>query len=531
MVDAGAFLCAERIEKACHYCPLFSKDDQATCALRVAACQLKCSCLIFCILTGQAPVMLFNSFEFLIFLPIVFWLYWFVFNKNVRVQNILILLASYVFYGWWDYRFLGLILLSTLVDYYSGIAIANASSRRAQKGFLIFSMAVNLGLLGFFKYYNFFVQSWVDLFQALGYPIKSVWTLQLILPVGISFYTFQTMSYTIDVFKGKIKATRDFISFAAFVSFFPQLVAGPIERASNLLPQIQKSREFTYRQGIDALRLILWGLFKKVVIADTLAPDVDYIFSNYASLNSSTLLLGAVYFAIQIYGDFSGYSDIAIGVAKLFGIELMSNFRFPYFSRNISEFWRRWHISLSTWFRDYLYIPLGGSRVSRERAIRNIFAIFVISGFWHGANWTFVAWGAIHASLYLPLFLLNKNRKYPHAEGPESIARLSWHNLWRMALTFSMVTLAWVFFRSANLVSAVSYLKTLAGNFAGPPEFTSGLPYIFVLFILEWHMRGNERSIVFSKKRVIRYALYVLMSFMIYDRLFSSEIQFIYFQF
>ena len=300
--------------------------------------------------------MLFNSIEFLFFLPVVFVLYWFVFSKNLNTQNSVILLSSYFFYGWWDYRFLSLILLSTIVDYLVGLNISKQGSKKKQKLLLLCSVLFNLSVLGFFKYYNFFVDSWVDLFSSLGYQIKSVWTLNIILPVGISFYTFQTMSYTIDIYRKKLKPTKDFISFASFVSFFPQLVAGPIERASNLLPQILKKRVFEYEQGIQGLRLILWGMFKKVVIADTLAPMVDNIFGNYQDLGGGVLWLGAVYFAFQIYCDFSGYSDIAIGTAKLFGFELMSNFRFPYFSRNIGEFWRRWHISLSTWFRIiYIY--------------------------------------------------------------------------------------------------------------------------------------------------------------------------------
>ena len=316
--------------------------------------------------------MLFNSLEYLLFLPTVFILYWFVFNKNLRIQNLLILISSYFFYGWWDYRFLILIFLSTIVDYIIGLNIPRQDSEKKQKSLLWFSVLFNLSILGFFKYYNFFVDSWVDLISSVGYEIKSVWTLNIILPVGISFYTFQTMSYTIDIYRKKLEPTKDFISFASFVSFFPQLVAGPIERASNLLPQILKKREFKYEQGVQGLRLILWGMFKKVVIADSLAPMVDDIFGNYQDYGGGSLWLGAIYFAFQIYCDFSGYSDIAIGTAKLFGIELMTNFKFPYFSRNIGEFWRRWHISLSTWFRDYLYIPLGGSMEGRWKSIRNI---------------------------------------------------------------------------------------------------------------------------------------------------------------
>jgi D-alanyl-lipoteichoic acid acyltransferase DltB (MBOAT superfamily) len=475
--------------------------------------------------------MLFNSFEFLIFLPIVFGLYWFVFQRNLKAQNGLVLVASYVFYGWWDYRFLGLILLSTLVDYSAGNALARVTNRGRRKAILAGSILFNLGLLGFFKYYNFFIASWMDMLRSLGFSTEGYSTLHIILPVGISFYTFQTLSYTLDVYKREIEPTKDFVAFAAFVSFFPQLVAGPIERAKNLLPQIQNKRQFTYRQGVDALRLIIWGFFKKVIIADTLAPDVDYIFGNADALSGGVLFLGATYFAIQIYCDFSGYSDIAIGVSKLFGFELMSNFKFPYFSRNISEFWHRWHISLSTWFRDYLYIPLGGSREGRGKAIRNIFIIFIVSGFWHGANWTFVIWGGIHALLYLPLFLISRNRVHVASVIAENRRLPGFLEIWQILRTFLLVTLAWVFFRSPNLHTATNYLINIFKHDFKPLEMTSGLIYILMLFLLEWQIRRDERIVVFSRRRWIRYALYVVMAFVIYDRLFSSDLQFIYFQF
>jgi len=335
-----------------------------------------------------------------------------VFKKDLKLQNLLILISSYVFYGWWDWRFLSLIFLSTVADYFVGLKIYDSQDDKVRKSYLWVSILFNLSLLGFFKYFNFFIDSWIDLLGSFGYEQKSVWTLNVILPVGISFYTFQTMSYSLDIYYKKLKPTKDFISFASFVSFFPQLVAGPIERASNLLPQILTRRVFKYEQGVQGLRLILWGMFKKVVIADSLGIRVDRIFENYQSMDGSVLLLGLVYFSFQIYCDFSGYSDIAIGTAKLFGIELMSNFKFPYFSRDIGEFWRRWHISLSSWFRDYLYIPLGGSKGGKWMSIKNIFIIFIVSGFWHGANWTFILWGLTHALLYIPLFLIGKNRQY-----------------------------------------------------------------------------------------------------------------------
>ena len=410
--------------------------------------------------------MLFNSIEFFLFLPIVFVLYWFAFNKNLRGQNSLILISSYVFYGWWDYRFLSLIFLSTVVDYIIGLNIPKQDLKKKQKLLLWCSVLFNLSVLGFFKYYNFFVDSWVHLFSSIGYEIKSVWTLNIILPVGISFYTFQTMSYTIDIYRKKLEPTKDFISFASFVSFFPQLVAGPIERASNLLPQILKKRKFQYKQGIQGLRLILWGMFKKVVIADSLAPMADNIFSNYQDLGGGTLWLGAIYFAFQIYCDFSGYSDIAIGTSKLFGFELMSNFKFPYFSRNIGEFWRRWHISLSTWFRDYLYIPLGGSKQGKWKSVRNIFIIFLVSGFWHGANWTFIIWGLFHSILFLPSFILNTNRKYTTSIIAENTLLPSPKEFLQIGTTFLLVIIGWVFFRSDTINDAFLYLSKMMSNYA-----------------------------------------------------------------
>ena len=391
--------------------------------------------------------MLFNSIEFFLFLPMVFVLYWFVFNKNLKTQNFLLLLSSYIFYGWWDLRFLSLIFLSSIVDYFIGLNLPNLNSNRKQKLLLFCSVAFNLTLLGFFKYYNFFVDSWINLLNSIGYQIKSIWTLNIILPVGISFYTFQTMSYTIDVYRKKLKPTKNFLSFASFVSFFPQLVAGPIERASNLLPQMLKKREFKYEQGVQGFRLILWGLFKKVVIADSIAPTVENIFTNYQDFGGVTLWLGAIYFAFQIYCDFSGYSDIAIGTSKLFGIELISNFKFPYFSRNIGEFWRRWHISLSTWFRDYMYIPLGGSKEGKWKSIRNIFLIFLVSGLWHGANWTFVFWGLFHSILFLPSFFLQTNRKFVSSIIGENNYFPTLKEFFQVLTTFISVTIGWVFFR------------------------------------------------------------------------------------
>ncbi|MGB3151469.1 MAG: MBOAT family O-acyltransferase, partial [Maribacter sp.] len=355
--------------------------------------------------------MLFNSLDFAIFLPIVFLLYWFVFKDNLKQQNMLVLVSSYIFYGWWDWRFLSLILFSTLVDYLVGLKLEKEANVFKRKFFLWISIFINLGFLAFFKYYDFFLENFISAFSFFGVEISAS-SLNIILPVGISFYTFQTLSYTIDVYRGKLKPCNDFIAFGSFVSFFPQLVAGPIERATDLLPQFYLSRKFDYEKAVDGLRQILWGFFKKIVIADNCAEFSNLIFDNSDNYNGSTLILGALFFTFQIYCDFSGYSDIAIGTSKMFGFELKRNFAVPYFSRDIAEFWRRWHISLSKWFRDYLYIPLGGSKGGKFFQLRNTFIIFLVSGFWHGANWTFLAWGALNAIYFVPLLLLGKNRKH-----------------------------------------------------------------------------------------------------------------------
>lgn len=478
--------------------------------------------------------MLFNSLDFAIFLPIVFALYWFVFKKHLGSQNVLLLLASYVFYGWWDYRFLTLIAFSTLVDFTVGTYLAKTTQRLHRKLLLWVSIVVNLGLLGFFKYSNFFIESFVDAFTLFGYPLQG-YALQIILPVGISFYTFQTLSYTIDVYRNKIKATSNFIAFATFVSFFPQLVAGPIERASNLLPQFSRQRTFTYARAVDGLRQILWGLFKKVVIADNCATFVTTIFDNYEDYSGSTLLLGAVFFAFQIYGDFSGYSDIAIGTSRLFGFNLKQNFAYPYFSRDIAEFWRRWHISLSTWFRDYLYIPLGGSRGSKYNQIRNVFVIFIVSGFWHGANWTFIVWGALNAIYFLPLLLLKRNRVHTQIVAQDKIVP-NFRELGSMVLTFLMVVVSWIFFRADNMSVALSYIGRL-GNidlFSIPVIRPT---YLFVLvvgfLVIEWVGRRNKYAIEklwLSYPSPIRWAMYYTIAMVIF--LYGNKGEtFIYFQF
>jgi alginate O-acetyltransferase complex protein AlgI len=475
--------------------------------------------------------MLFNSIEFLLFLPIIFVLYWFVFDKKLKYQNLLILVSSYVFYGWWDYRFLSLILLSTVVDYFIGLGISNQASLKNKRILLWCSVLFNLGVLGFFKYYNFFIDSWIDLFSSVGYDIKSVWTLNIILPVGISFYTFQTMSYTIDIFKGKLNPTKDFISFASFVSFFPQLVAGPIERASNLLPQILKKREFKYEQGVQGLQLMLWGMFKKVVIADSLAPLVNDIFGNYQEFGGGALWLGAIYFAFQIYCDFSGYSDIAIGISKLFGFELMSNFKVPYFSRNIGEFWRRWHISLSTWFRDYLYIPLGGSKEGKWKSLRNVLIIFLVSGFWHGANWTFIVWGLFHSILFIPSFVFKTNRKFVSSVIAENSFMPSLKELFQVLITFLLVTIGWVFFRSETIGGSFNYLNFMFTSFNINSIPVKGLFYIIILLFFDFVFKNNSRNIFENLSTRQKHLTTMLFFIMICVHLSNNKPDFIYFQF
>ncbi|MEL6657861.1 MAG: MBOAT family O-acyltransferase [Bacteroidota bacterium] len=482
--------------------------------------------------------MLFNSIDFAIFLPVVFLLYWFVANRSLAWQNALVVLASYVFYGWWNWRFLSLIVFSTLVDFVVGRRLAKEKNPFRRKALLWTSVVVNLGFLGFFKYYNFFLENFVQAFSFFGRDINAS-SLNIILPVGISFYTFQTLSYTIDVYRNKLQPTQDFVAFAAFVSFFPQLVAGPIERASNLLPQFYRERQFSYTQAVDGLRQILWGLFKKVVIADNCAEFANYIFNNSADLNGSTLVLGAVFFAFQIYGDFSGYSDIAIGTAGLFGFQLKQNFAFPYFSRDIAEFWRRWHISLSTWFRDYLYIPLGGSRGSVGNKVRNTFIIFVVSGFWHGANWTFIFWGLLNAIYFLPLLLINRNRS--HLGVVAKGRRLpSGQEVALMLFTFSLTLLAWVFFRAENIGHALSYIGGIfsASLFSIPAYTGVGRSMFIVLLIvlflgIEWLGREEEYAIAkigLNWNSTYRYTFYYILILSII-LLGGDEQVFIYFQF
>ncbi len=488
--------------------------------------------------------MLFNSFNFLLFLPLVFVLYWFVTNRSLKLQNILLLISSYFFYACWDWRFLFLLIFSTLLDYFTGLKMSDAKNQHWKKFWFWLSVTVNLGFLGVFKYFNFFASSFASAVSAIGFHVD-IWTLNVILPVGISFYTFHGLSYVIDIYNNKIKAEKNFIDYSVFVSFFPLLVAGPIERATHLLPQIQKKRIFDYSKAVDGLRQIIWGLFKKVVIADQCATFVNLIFNNSSDYSGSTHVLGAVLFAFQIYGDFSGYSDIALGTAKLFGIDLLRNFSFPYFSRDIAEFWRRWHISLSSWFRDYLYIPLGGSKGGTWMKVRNTFIIFLVSGFWHGASWNFIIWGFLNALYIMPSILFNTNRNNLDSV---SMGKLipGIRDLFSMILTFSLTTFAWIFFRANGVKQAIDYISSIFSKSLFTVPHLPEIPYmkeyeksppIFILLIifmiLEWIGREQHYAIAnlgLKFPRVLRWSIYYVIIIMVF--FFSGkEQQFIYFQF
>lgn len=478
--------------------------------------------------------MLFNSFEYLLFLPIVFLLYWYVFNKSVRLQNLFVVVVSYIFYGWWNWHFLLLIAFTTICSYLSGLAIMR--DRRFGGGksklFAWANVIINLVILGIYKYYNFFVESFMEAFASLGVTLEMS-TLRLVLPVGISFYTFQALSYTIDVYKQKIQPTKDVVAFVAFISFFPQLVAGPIERATNLLPQFLKQRTFDYSKAVDGMKQILWGLFKKMVIADNCADFVNIVWSNYSEHSSYVLALAAVLFAFQIYGDFSGYSDIAIGSARLFGINLMRNFNYPYFSHNVSEFWKRWHISLNTWFVDYIYIPLGGSRKGQLIKLRNTFAIFLLSGLWHGANWTFVLWGLYHSLLFIPLMVLGKAKSYSKQVSKSRLLP-TFGELVSIMVTFCFVVVGWIIFRSDNIHQFFDYMNCMVSHYQqidsiGIPKYT--LAFIFVLLAVEWINRNKQYGLQFQlPSRWMRWSIYILLALIILTQA-GNQAEFIYFQF
>lgn len=476
--------------------------------------------------------MLFNSIGFGLFFSTVFVMYWFIFNKSLKQQNLFLLVASFLFFACFDWRFLFLLLFSIALDF--SIAHKIYQSKYHKKSWFLLSIVLNLCFLGFFKYFNFFIDNFSEAISFFGFK-PNVWSLKIILPVGISFYTFHGLSYIIDVYKDKIKPVKSIVDYALFVSFFPLLVAGPIERATHLLPQIQKKRTFNYAKSVDGLRQILWGLVKKIVIADNCATYVNMIFDNPNDYSGSSLVIGAVLFSFQIYGDFSGYSDIALGTARLLGIELLQNFSFPYFSRDIAEFWRRWHISLSSWFKDYVYIPLGGSRGTKWQNIRNVFIVFTLSGFWHGANLTFIFWGFLHALFFIPLLLANKNRNNVAIATPNSL-KTGIITFFKITVTFSLVSFAWIFFRSSSLSFAFIYIdKILSSSLFIVPEIfpKTVFSYIFLFLMVEWFGRNNLFAIekfALNWKRPYRIAFYMLLTLLLLY-FYGQDYQFLYFQF
>ncbi|PWG04159.1 MBOAT family O-acyltransferase [Polaribacter aquimarinus] len=474
--------------------------------------------------------MIFNSVDFAIFVTIVFFVYWFFTKKNTNIQNLLVVISSYIFYGWWDWRFLFLIILSTLLDYTIGLYIFKETAKRKRKLLLYISLFINLGFLGFFKYYNFFLDNFIEAFSFFNVKLSAN-SLNIILPVGISFYTFQTLSYTIDIYQRKITPTKNLIAFSAFVCFFPQLVAGPIERAKDLLPQFLNKRVFNYNKAIDGLRQILFGLFKKIVIADNCAVHVNEIYSNIGDYSGSTLILVSIFFSFQLYADFSGYSDIAIGTSRLFGFNLKQNFAFPFFASSLQELWRRWHISLTTWFRDYVYIPLGGNRVTSILKFRNILVVFIITGFWHGANWTYIVWGALNGLFILFFIYLEK---YSPQINNNTINTIT--NTIKRIITFSLFTLLLILFRSQSLKDAIIYFKNIFSNsLISIPEIRplKLILIISIFMIFEWYGRKHLYAFEMIKKvklLFLRWSIYLIIIVLIlYFK--GSPQQYIYFQF
>ena len=481
--------------------------------------------------------MLFKSLSFAIFFPVVFIIYWILGKKHYKWQNIFLLIASYYFYSCWDWRFVFLLAFSTLLDYYSGIAIESTSDKTKRKIWLILSVGINLGFLGFFKYYNFFIDSFAELLQSFGFQPHFA-TLNIILPVGISFYTFHGLSYVFDIYNNKIKPTRNIVDYTLFVSFFPLLVAGPIERATHLLPQIKRARVFTYERATDGMRQILWGLFKKMVIADNCAVYTNQIFANHETASGSDLVLGAVFFTFQIYGDFSGYSDIALGTARMLGFDLLKNFNFPYFSRDIAEFWRRWHISLSSWFKDYLYIPLGGSKGGNWIRIRNTFIIFLVSGFWHGANWTFIVWGGLNALFIMPSIIMKTNRNNLDIVAKGRVFP-TFTEAFQILLTFGLAVFAWIFFRAESVTHAFEYIGNIFSSsiFSFPSLNKAAMATLILIgfmVVVEWLGRENNYGIektFFKTHRFIRWSFYAFIILLIGLFMETHESPFIYFQF
>ena len=487
--------------------------------------------------------MLFNSADYAFFLPLVLLVYMLLRRAGLRAQNAWMLLAAYVFYGWWDWRFLGLLFGTTLNDYLVGIGLERTDEPRRRRALILLSIFVNLGVLGFFKYYNFFVASLIDAFGSIGVHLEAP-TLKVILPVGISFYTFQAMTYTISVYRREMRATRDAIGFFAYVSFFPQLVAGPIERARHLLPQFFTPRPVQPEAFASGLRQMLWGFFCKLVVADNCATVVNGIFVHKEALPGSIILLGSLLFAFQIYADFSGYSHIALGTARLFGFELMQNFATPYFSQNHPEFWRRWHISLSSWFRDYVYIPLGGNRASKVRQAFNLLVTFTLSGLWHGANWTFIVWGVLNGLYVVPRVFIGEPLARP-ASSPNPFIRIP-TILARVLLTFALTVLAWVFFRAPTISAAWNLLREMASPslltspVSGLRSFglltTTAYAALAIAFLLamEWWQRDKRYALEFdnSKAALITWlACALVFGITLLFRYTGASLDFIYFQF
>ena len=483
--------------------------------------------------------MLFNSISFLIFLPIVYGLYWWIqswenFKHTISVQNILLLIASYFFYAYWNIWFLGLLIFSTSLDYFSGLKIESSATNQHKKIWFWLSICINLGLLGLFKYFNFISINLSELLGNFGWTYQPM-LLLIALPIGISFYTFHGLSYVIDIYHDKIKAEKNILNYSLFVCFFPLLVAGPIERAQHLIPQLVKRKVFNRAKTINGLQQMLWGFFKKIVIADNCAVFVNQIFSDYENLNSSSLFIGAIFFSFQIYGDFSGYTDIALGAARLFGIELFNNFSYPYFSKSINEFWKRWHISLTSWFRDYIYIPMGGNRVNPIRKIINTIFVFLISGFWHGANWTYISWGFLNSIFILPKTLSQKTQSIDSNKIANKVIGAI-----KMLLTFLTVSILWVFFRSKTVYDASKYLQNLVFKWNSIlPDFNgrkSALVLsiiIFVFMIFEWIGKSHNCPLVFTntfKNKWLKWGFYYAIIFSILY-FYRGNDQFIYFQF
>ena len=480
--------------------------------------------------------MSFTSLLFAVFLPVVFCLYWFVFGRNHKWQNAFVVVASYIFYGWWNWRFLSLIAFTSFCSWGSGLLI----SRFRQKGknpcwISAANIVLNLGILCLFKYYDFFVQSFADLF--LGGRSDGV-LLHLVLPVGISFYTFQALSYSIDVYRGKIEPTRDIVQFFAYVSFFPQLVAGPIERSTNLLPQFGRARKFEYAQAADGFRQILWGYFKKVVVADSCAVYVNAVFGDIHAYGGGWLIAAAILFAFQIYGDFSGYSDIAIGTAKLFGIKLTRNFATPFFSRTTGEFWQRWHISLMTWFRDYVYIPLGGNRRSKARTIVNVLIVFTLSGLWHGADWNRVGWGVYCGLLMIPEVLSSRPRRKDIVAEGKAFPTLT--ELGQIVATFSLLVLGLIIFRTESPAQTIAFLSSLFKTGTNSltallirPKLFSAAIWIPVLLIVEWIGRREPHALTMKgvNSWQVRFFIYALLSGLMVLYFDNGAPTFFYFQF